>query len=399
MTPSSRDLRRLGVFLLVGVVAGTGLRYYMESRARANSTRPAQPLIDWEQARKVALRVSQWEQAPLHDRAFRQEQYLRLVKLSEPLIAEYLGVQLPRPVERVYVFDRREWLEANFTSFEQLFKPIEDIYQRNGGPRGVFPLLLGDFHGQVLGTQLGVLLGFLGKRVLGQYDLSLLSPDPGARGALYYVEPNISRVQAKLGLNDEDFRLWIALHETTHAFEFEAYPWVRDHFNSLLQQYFDQLNNQLSNLGNGVGQLLNRVVQNLGNNRHWIELMLSPEQRKVFEQLQALMSLVEGYSNHMMNVVGKQILPSFNLIEQRMAQRQQSRTLLEQLFFRLTGMDLKMAQYQQGEAFVNTVVNERGIAFASRVWERAEHLPTLEEIRHPQRWIERIDQRTATTPS
>ncbi len=391
MSQPTNDLRRLGTILLVGVAAGAGVRYYMETRARAMEQQRSPRLIDWSQARKVALRVSQWEQAPIHDRALRREQYTRLVERSEPLIEQYLNVRLPQPINRVYVFDRREWLEANFTSFEQLFKPIEEIYERNGGDRGPLALLLGDFNGRVIGVQIGALLGFLGRRVLGQYDLSLLSPDPGAQGALYFVEPNIGRVQTQLGLNDEDFRLWIALHEATHAFEFEAYPWVREHFNGLLRQYFDQLNEQLENLGSGLGSLLGRVAQNWGNGSHWIELMLTPQQRLLFDQLQALMSLVEGYSNHIMNAIGRQLLPSFEQIERRVAQRQQTKTLLEQLFNRLTGMDLKLAQYQQGEAFVNTVVNERGITFAAKVWERPEHLPTLDEIRNPQRWITRMD--------
>lgn len=392
MAQSNRDLRRLGVILFVGLAAGTGVRYYMASRARARREQPPQSLIDWEQARKVALKVSRWEEAPLHQPAYRQQQYERLVKRSEPLISDYLGVNLPDPVKEVRVVDRRQWLEANFSSFEQLFKPIEEIYAENGGPRGVLPLLLGDFNGRVLGAQIGVVLGFLGKRVLGQYDLSLLSPDPAVRGALYYVEPNIARVQTRLGLDDEEFRLWIALHETTHVFEFEAYPWVRDHFNGLLQCYFDQLNDQLSNLRGSLGQTLTRIAQNMGTGRHWIEMVLTPEQRQLFEQLQALMSLVEGYSNHIMNAVGKEILPSFDLIEKRMAERQKSKTLIEQIFYRLTGMDLKMAQYQQGEAFVNAVVNARGIAFAARVWDRAENLPTLQEIRQPEQWIARIEQ-------
>lgn len=387
---STTDLRRLGSILVIGVVAGAAARYYIESRARSEPQRPTR-LIDWEQARGVALRVSQWEQAPIADRAFRREQYGRLVKQSEPLIAEYLGTQLPEPINRVFVFDRREWLEANFASFEQLFRPIEEIYERNGGARSALAVLLGDLNGKVLGAQIGVLLGFLARRVLGQYDLSLLSPDPAAQGALYFVEPNIARVQGQLGLNDEDFRLWIALHEATHAFEFEAYPWVRQHFNSLLQSYFVQLNDQLENLGSGLPQLVGRVAQGLGSGQHWIELLLTPQQKLIFDQLQALMSLVEGYGNHVMNAVGEQLLPSFAQIEQRVAQRQQTKTLLEQLFNRLTGMDLKLAQYQQGEAFVNAVTDARGVAFAARVWERVEHLPNMEEIRNPQQWIARMD--------
>lgn len=388
---SSRDLRRLGWFLVLGFVAGTGVRYYIESRARARGVRAPQSLIDWSQAKTMALKVSQWEQAPLHNRQYRQEQYLRLVKQSEPLIADYLGVQLPQPVERVYVFDRREWLEANFASFEQLFQPIEELYLQSQAQRSALATLLGDINGRFIGAQIGVLLGFLGKRVLGQYDLSLFSPEPESGGALYYVEPNIARVQTRLGLNDEDFRLWIALHETTHAFEFEAYPWVRDHFNGLLQQYFEHINAQMNDLSSGIPKLVQRLLSNQGSNRHWIEMVLTPEQREIFDKLQALMSLVEGYSNHIMNAIGSQLLPSFKDIERRMEQRQKSKTVLEQLFYRLTGMDLKLAQYQQGEAFVNHIVNQRGIAFAAKVWERAEHLPTMDEIRNPDAWIVRID--------
>jgi coenzyme F420 biosynthesis associated uncharacterized protein len=380
-------MRRLGTILLVGVVAGAAARYYIETRARSETRRPR--LIDWAQARSVALRVSQWEQAPVGDRAFRRDQYTRLVKQSEPLIAEYLGVQLPEPISRVYVHDRREWLEANFASFEQLFQPIEAIYEEHGG-RSAAAVVLGDLNGKLLGAQMGMLLGYLARRVLGQYDLSLLSPDPATTGALYFVEPNIGRVQGQLGLNDEDFRLWIALHEATHAFEFEAYPWVRQHFRDLLQQYFDQLNSQLESLGSSLPQMLVRIAQGWNSGQHWIELVLTPEQRRIFDQLQALMSLVEGYGNHIMNAVGRQLLPSFEQIERRVAQRQSSKTLIEQIFNRITGMDLKLAQYQQGEAFVNAVTEARGAAFAHRVWERVENLPTMDEIRNPQRWIARI---------
>jgi coenzyme F420 biosynthesis associated uncharacterized protein len=383
------DLRRLGAILLLGMAAGAAARHYIDARTRAEAERGPR-MIDWNQARTAALRVAQWEQAPVHERAFRTEQYTRLVKLSEPLIAEYLGVNLPEPISRVYVHDRREWLEANFASFEQLFQPVEEIYAR-AGARSTAAMLMGDINGRLIGAQMGVLLGYLARRVLGQYDLSLLSPDPAARGALYFVEPNIANVQHQLGLNDEDFRLWIALHEATHAFEFEAYPWVREHFRGLLQQYFDQLNVQLESLGTGLPQMLARLIQGWGSGQHWIELVLTPEQRAIFEQLQALMSVVEGYGNHVMNAVGKRLLPSFEQIEQRVAQRQSTKTLIEQLFNRITGMDLKLAQYQQGEAFINQVIALRGSAFAHRVWERPEHLPSLAEIKSPEVWIARIE--------
>lgn len=390
MSKPANDLRRLGTILVLGVVAGYGARYIASRAASRAATSPPVRLIDWEQARRFALRVSQWEQAGIADRAARREQYARLVQRSEPLIAEYLGVGLPQPIERVYVVDRREWLEANFNSFAVVFAPVEELYARLGARQGSLGAALGQINGQIIGAQMGVLLGFLARRVLGQYDLSLLSPDPEVRGSLYFVEPNIARVQTQLGLSDEDFRLWIALHEVTHVFEFEAYPWVRGYFNDLLRQFLNQVSDQLSALGVGLPQLLGRLVRGRSSGRHWIEQMLTPEQQRVFDQLQALMSLVEGYSNHIMNAIGERLLPSFHMIEDRIKQRQQSRPLLEELFNRITGMDLKLAQYQQGEAFVNAVVAARGVAFVNRVWERPEHLPTMAEIRDPQRWIARM---------
>jgi coenzyme F420 biosynthesis associated uncharacterized protein len=387
---SSGDLRRLGTILLLGVVAGAGARYVLERAARSTSTKPNH-LVDWEQARQIALRVSQWEQAPIPDRAARREQYARLVEQSEPLIAEYMGVSLPEPINRLHVVDRREWLLANFSSFETVFQPVEELYTRLGAKQGAMGSVLGEFNGKIIGAQMGVLLGFLARRVLGQYDLSLLSPDPEVRGTLYFVEPNIGRVQTQLGLSDEDFRLWITLHECTHVFEFEAFPWVRGYFNDLLRQFLGSVSDQISGLGGGMNQLLGRVMRGQGDGRHWIETMLTPDQQKAFDQMQALMSLVEGYSNHIMNAIGVQLLPSFHLIEQRVQQRQKNRSLFEELFNRITGMDLKLAQYQQGEAFVNAVAAARGVAFLNRVWERPEHLPTMAEIRDPQRWISRME--------
>jgi coenzyme F420 biosynthesis associated uncharacterized protein len=386
---SSSDLRRLGTILLLGVVAGYGARY-VASRVSRGAERGPMRLIDWGQARRFALRVSQWEQAAIPDRAARRAQYTRLVERSEPLIAEYLGVRLPQPINRVYVVDRREWLEANFNSFEVLFAPVEELYTRVGVRQGSLGASLGQINSALIGAQMGVLLGFLARRVLGQYDLSLLSPDPQVRGSLYFVEPNISRVQTQLGLSDEDFRLWIALHECTHVFEFEAYPWVRPYFNDLLRQFLGQVSDQLESLGVGLPQLLGRLVGGRSSGRHWIERMLTPEQQRIFDQLQALMSLVEGYSNHIMNAIGGRLLPSFEQIEHRVQQRQQNRPLIEELFNRITGMDLKLAQYQQGEAFVNAVADARGVAFVNRVWDRPENLPTMAEIREPQRWIARM---------
>ncbi len=384
-----KDIRRIGTILLVSAVAGAGVRYVAAKAAeRAAADPQSRSLVDWELAHKVALRVSQTDEHPVQNRAQREAQYRLMVERSEPLIERYMNSRLPEPFSRVQVMDRREWLEANFESFRHILDPIENLYQ-NISQRHPVSSTMRMLNRQAVGMQVGVLLGYLARRVLGQYDLSLFSPNPDVSGALYFLEPNISAIQHQLGVDDEQFRLWITLHETSHVFQFESFPWVRPYFHELLGQFLGQVSNQLDSLSGGLNVLLDRIMgRETGD--HWMQTLMTPEQRLVFDKLQALMSLVEGYSNHIMNAIGSELLPSFKQIEDRFKQRQKNRSLFEELFNRITGMDLKMAQYRQGEEFVDAIVAQRGIAFMNQVWEKPDNLPNMDEIRDPALWISRM---------
>jgi coenzyme F420 biosynthesis associated uncharacterized protein len=319
--------------------------------------------------------------------------YRGMVARCYPLITAEMGRPLPAPVDKIDAFTRTEWIDANISNFRQLFEPIEAMYKTVQSGNGLGTLIMGEVSQSLLSTQLGVLMGYLARRVLGQYDLSLLGKEPVSAGRVYFVEPNIGAVQAELGLDADDFRLWIALHETTHAYEFEAYPWVREYFNSLLEEYFGLLSDDLLQFGASLGGmrgLLDRVRSNLGSGDSWIETVMTPQQRALFNKLQALMSIIEGYSNYIMNAVGERLLPSYHLIKERIEQRAADRSPIEKLFTRITGLDLKMEQYRLGETFINSVVAKRGVQVANRVWDGPEMLPTLEELRKPEAWIGRV---------
>ena len=137
--------------------------------------------------------------------------------------------------------------------------------------------------------------------------------------------------------------------------------------------------------------LINRFVGNLRSGHNVLNALMTPQQRELMSRLQALMSLAEGYSNHVMNHVGKQVLANFDLIHERVEHRQRERSQVEQLFLKITGLSLKMEQYRQGEHFVDHVVRARGISFANRAWQAPETLPTEAEIRDPDLWIRRME--------
>src|SRR3989442_6975649 len=137
--------------------------------------------------------------------------------------------------------------------------------------------------------------------------------------------------------------------------------------------------------------IVNRFVNNLRQGHNVINALMTPQQRELMSRLQALMALAEGYSNHVMNRVGKDLLPNFDMIHERVEHRQRQRSQIEQLFLKITGLSLKMEQYRLGERFVDHVVRERGIGFANRAWQTPETLPNEAEIRDPGRWIRRME--------
>lgn len=381
--------------IALGLLGGAALGLAWANTRQRHYARHGIPgLIDWERVRRMAHNII--AEAPAEEGWHeRWEAYYRdMVARCYPLITSEMGRSLPAPVDKIDAFTRNEWIDANIANFRQLFDPIEKIYQSVQTSSSLGTMLMGEVSQGLLSTQMGVLLGYLARRVLGQYDLSLLGKEPVSAGRLYFVEPNISGVQSELGLNADDFRLWIALHETTHAYEFEAYPWVREYFNTLLEEYFSLLSDDLLQFGNGLGGvrgIMDRVRTNLNTGENWIEAVMSPQQRTLFNKLQALMSIIEGYSNYIMNAVGERLLPSYATIKERVEQRATNRSSIEKLFIRLTGLALKMEQYRLGETFINQIVALRDISTANRIWEGPDYVPTLEELRNPELWLKRVE--------
>ncbi|MBI4491952.1 MAG: zinc-dependent metalloprotease [Chloroflexi bacterium] len=351
-------------------------------------------MLDWDWATRVAVRTSGTVPA-LHPAARErlQEEYRAMLRRIEQPIADYTGTTLALSGTVIQVMDRHDWIRANVANFRELFEPVEQFYAESARTELVDLPGVAQAGKAVLSAQVGLLLGFLAQRVLGQYDLSLLGQEPLSAGRLYFVEPNIQSLEHQLQVPAAELRTWIALHEATHAHEFEVNPWVRTYMNATLQGYLRSVVDDMRDRspGRGASSMLARLCQNLSRGHTLLEAMMTPHQRQLLSRLQALMSLAEGYSNHVMHNVGQELLSHYAEIQARVEQRQRQRGRGEQLLLKLTGLSLKMEQYALGETFVGRVVAERGIGFLNRAWVAAENLPTEAEIRQPERWIQRID--------
>jgi coenzyme F420 biosynthesis associated uncharacterized protein len=302
----------------------------------------------------------------------------------------------------VLVVDRPGWVRANVAGFRELLKPLLDKMQerRGSSPGGA---VLGAVGGKVTGVEVGMLLSFMSSRVLGQYEtFAPASRDlPGAEeggGRLLLVAPNIVHVERELEVDPHDFRLWVCLHEETHRTQFTAVPWLRDHLQGEIQSFLGETEMDPMT----VLERIREAAQSLAGGRpegerdedggrSLVELVQTPAQREILGRLTAVMSLLEGHADFVMDGVGPSVVPSVAEIREKFQQRRaKGASRLDLALRRLLGLDAKLRQYRDGERFVRAVVEEVGMDGFNRVWTSPNTLPTKSEISKPADWIARV---------
>jgi coenzyme F420 biosynthesis associated uncharacterized protein len=375
-----------------GFLVGSALGAAAAVLGRRAEREARRGLVDWPAVERIA--VARLRRAPgaLTQLELRTAEpaYAEAMKRIVPALERTLGTELPGVVERAAVVDRAGWVRANVETFAGLIGAIEgellDQVVPVGGGLGKATVALANRY--VTTRQLGFLLGFMGQKVLGQYDLAILSAE-SRDGQLLFVDENIRQTATALGVPLAPFRTWIALHETTHAFEFEAHPWLRPYLAQRLERQLQLFGREASSLGRDALREVGRIVRGETREGHWIERLMNDEQRQLFRETQAVMSLLEGFSDWVMDEVGRELVPDVARISARFHERRERRSPFERAILRLTGMDLKLEQYKKGERFVQRLVEVAGRDALTRLWSGPESLPAPEEIDAPDRWLAR----------
>jgi coenzyme F420 biosynthesis associated uncharacterized protein len=355
-------------------------------------------LVDWERAEAIAARRLRRAPGALsaEELAATQPIYDAAMARIVPLLETWLGRPLPGVVERHAVVDRVGWARANLVTFKHLVGRVEEsLLARMREPRGLGQSLATLANRFITTQQVGFLLGFLGNRVLGQYDVALLSAE-ARPGRLLFVEENVRVTAATLGVPLDDFRVWIALHEATHAFELEAHPWVRPYL-------AERLERQLAGFIEEARAIqVQGVVRAMRNWRRDGEMpfagFLSEEQRQLLRETQRVMSLLEGFGDWVMDELGAQLIPDVATIREKFdARRNQRRRGLDRIVSRLIGLDMKLEQYRRGERFVAGIAQLGGRQAIDRLWQSPESLPSEQEMDDPGAWVRRVVPEALTT--
>ena len=351
--------------------------------------------MSWDVAERVATWVGSrrsWSGAPLAPRidaataAGLEEDFAEVTGEAEGLVIEATGLVPASGRAQGRVVDRPGWVQANLVSFRHLLEPVFSQL-----PSSTLPGPLSGAAQTAAGAQLGLVLGWMSTRVLGQYDL-LLAGDTGG-DAVSYVGPNIVALERRHGFPPRQFRLWIALHEVTHRCQFTGVPWLRDYF---LAQV-DQVLAHVSPDPHRVVEALGRAARALREGRNPLEdagmlgLVAPPEQLEVIGRIQAMMSVLEGHGDVTMDRAGAGAVPEAPWFSRVLRERRLGAPRPVRLLQQLVGIEAKLRQYQQGEAFIRAVEEGGGPQALTRVWEGPEMLPTAEEIRDPGAWLARTD--------
>jgi coenzyme F420 biosynthesis associated uncharacterized protein len=333
-------------------------------------------LVDWDLAVATARRLTPpGPQLASGDAAEVVDQLRLLAHEADGHVQAYTQLRptgVPAPVA---VVDRSAWSRSNVEGLRRITGPLTGALADR--EPGRVSLAVGR---RITGMQVGAALAFLSSKVLGQYE-------PFADGQLLLVAPNIVAVEQRLAVDPHDFRLWVCVHEQTHRIQFTGVPWLRGHLENEIAAFVQATDLDPTAMVDRMRSAM-QAVRRPGVSL--MEALQTPAQRAVLDRLQALMSLVEGHADQVMDAVGPMVIPSVEEIRARFETRRVGGSPLDRFVRRLLGLDLKLQQYRQGGAFVRAVVASVGVPGFNEVWKSPETVPTLAEIADPDAWMDRV---------
>lgn len=299
-------------------------------------------------------------------------------------VAETSRLHAPASAEPARVVDRGGWIDANVESMRGMLAPVTDKMlaaretELGGAAKAV--------GGAVTGAETGALMAFMASKVLGQYDLA-----PGGTPRLLLVAPNVVEVERELGVDPHDFRMWVCLHEETHRVQFTAVPWLRQHMLDRTRELSVDLVPDPGQLAARLSQMVRNLPSAMSEGGNGLsDLVTTPAQREEIARLTAIMSLLEGHADVIMDDVGPSVIPSVDAIRARFDQRRGGRSSLDRMIRRLLGIEAKMRQYSEGATFVRGVMDEVGVDGFNEVWTSPETLPGPAEIADHRLWLRRV---------
>jgi len=341
-------------------------------------------MIDWILAERIASFV-----AGTGDGYVARTDLADIAAESEARVVSYTGLQPARPLPPPEGVGRGEWVSSNIEAMRALLDPVLTRAGKSLGPlRPAMEIGLG----LVLSGEVGVVLGYLAQHVLGQYELVMLDEAVEDRPPrLLFVLPNLAQAVRSFDADEKEFMTWVTLHEVTHAVQFAGVPWLHSHVAGLMRELLNSAEVRLDAPRKLRVPTSGETRKLLGALRKGdlISIVTTSAERDTLDRVQAVMAVIEGHAEHVMDAVAPDLVPSLARLRAALDKRRRSQSGLSRLLGRLLGLDLKLRQYEQGKRFCDAVVREGGVAALHHVFSGPEALPTLRELGDPEAWLAR----------
>jgi coenzyme F420 biosynthesis associated uncharacterized protein len=347
-------------------------------------------VIDWIIAEKIASLV-----AGTGDARLPAVDLGPVAEDAERRVVAYTGLVPTSALPAPEGVSRREWVTSNINSTRALLDPV---LERAGSRLGALRPAVQIGTGLVLSSEIGLLVGYLAQRVLGQYELVLLDEAAAAHPPrLLFVLPNLGQAVANFDADETEFMTWVTLHEVTHAVQFAGVPWLHGHLSGLVGELMTSSERRLEGReGRGLRarvpsrEELSRMAR-AARSGDLIGLVMNTSERALVDRVQATMAVVEGHAEHVMDAVAPDLLPSLPRLRGSLNERRRTQSRLSRIVGRLLGLELKLRQYDRGKAFCDAIVRGGGRGALTFVWSSPEALPSLAEIEDPAAWLTRTE--------
>jgi putative hydrolase len=359
----------------------------------------------WDSARQLAISLATGGTSESNVDPVERMGIEQLARVADLHVADVTGLSTSPTGRAVTVVpvNRTRWVMDSLDAYRPL---VELLAGTLGTPpealedddeTGMFAGMLQAFQPMVLAMTAGSMVGHLGQRTLGQYDLPIPRPLGTGADELLLVVPNIDEFADGWSLARDDVRLWVCVHELAHHAVLGV-PHVRAALDGLLQRYASSFRNDPSALEDHLGQLdvsnpesLTALQDVLGSPDVVLGAITSPEQDALRPQLEALVAVVVGVVDHVLDVVGGKLITTYPMLTEALRRRRVEASDADRFVERLFGLELGQRTYDRGSTFVEGVLERAGDDGLRRLWADAEHLPTPAEVDAPGLWLARID--------
>ena len=331
------------------------------------------------------------------------EQFARIAEMH---VEEVTGLPLRRAGElRVLPVTCGQWAQQAVRDYRPLFEKLSAALNRPPASAdaadattdpmaAMFGSIMQMMAPLMLGMTTGSMVGHLAEKALGTYHLPL--PRPGS-AEVQLVAPNIDAFAGEWSIQPQELRMWVCLSELTHHAVLSV-PHVQSRLTDLLERYVAGFRADPAALEQALGGLdissmsdLEGMRSLFGDPTVLLGVIRSPEQQALLPSLEALIAVVLGYVDHVIDQLAHRLLGSAGRLTEALRRRRVEAGDADQFVARMLGLELTQASYDRGASFVAGVLERAGVNGLARLWEQTETLPTPAEITAPGLWLARVE--------